>query len=546
MALAFFYKSHRMFINISFIILLCFFLCFFSLSSSATQRPAFLLSSSRRTDSEYACRALNDSKSKCLYLKNNHQCGADGYIDYLGLFYCVFGFSPVLGYISLAIWLLILFYLLGNTASHYFCPSLESLSRVLKLSPTIAGVTLLSLGNGAPDVFAAIVSFDSGGASTAAVGLSSVLGGAFFVSTVVVGVISICCSSRRPPVSVDRTTSIRDICFFLVVLFVLILLLSVGKVHIFGSMLFVSLYILYVVVVSITHCCRKKLPELGAPLLVSIEAEQPKEEAQGIKQSIKPPPLMDWIVFFIELPLFLPRRLTIPVVTKEKWSKPFAVASVVLSPILLAVLWNTQKENPDSEDSITVLLSSVLLGMILGITASESTESSQPPKLLLPWLAAGFTMSVVWTYIVAGELVSLLVSVGHIVGISPSILGVTVLAWGNSVGDLIANVAMAVNGGDDGAQIAIAGCYAGPIFNTLVGLGISLVLSSWSAYPSSFVIPVANSQFVVIGFLVGGLLWALAILSRTGMKLSWALGVGLLAIYSCFLCLRLLQSLELL
>lgn len=154
-------------------------------------------------------------------------------------------------------------------------------------------------------------------------------------------------------------------------------------------------------------------------------------------------------------------------------------------------------------------------------------------------------MSVLWTYIIAEELVGLLVSLGYIFGINPAILGLTVLAWGNSIGDLIANVAMAMNGGQDGAQIAISGCYAGPIFNTLAGLGLSLVVSAWAAHPDPFVIPVAPALFEILGFMIGGLLWALVILPRKDMKLDRVLGIGLLAIYLCFLSLRLSQSLGL-
>ena len=49
------------------------------------------------------------------------------------------------------------------------------------------------------------------------------------------------------------------------------------------------------------------------------------------------------------------------------------------------------------------------------------------------------------------------------------VLGLTVLAWGNSIGDFSTNMAMAKKGL---ANMALTACYAGPVFNLLVRLTV--------------------------------------------------------------------------
>jgi sodium/potassium/calcium exchanger 6 len=46
--------------------------------------------------------------------------------------------------------------LLGSTADEYLSPTLEAISEKLQCSESLAGVTLLAIGNGASDVFTAI------------------------------------------------------------------------------------------------------------------------------------------------------------------------------------------------------------------------------------------------------------------------------------------------------------------------------------------------------------------------------------------------------
>lgn len=64
---------------------------------------------------------------------------------------------------------------------------------------------------------------------------------------------------------------------------------------------------------------------------------------------------------------------------------------------------------------------------------------------------------------------------GTILNLPVSFLGLTLLAWGNSAGDFVSNPAIAQLGL---SQTAVTGCFAGPLFNTLIGFGVSLIVAS--------------------------------------------------------------------
>ena len=119
-------------------------------------------------------------KDPCAYAKAN--CDFDSVLmNALGFYYCglyrsgvnIEGRSDVdafakerqkenrgslVGYCILMLPLLLIFFLiLYLTANDHLTPSLGLMSNWLGLSPTVAGVTLLAFGNGAPDFFTSLL-----------------------------------------------------------------------------------------------------------------------------------------------------------------------------------------------------------------------------------------------------------------------------------------------------------------------------------------------------------------------------------------------------
>jgi Ca2+/Na+ antiporter len=86
----------------------------------------------------------------------------------------------------------------------------------------------------------------------------------------------------------------------------------------------------------------------------------------------------------------------------------------------------------------------------------------------VPIALYGFVVAATWIDAIADKLVALLEFLGVTLRIPNSIMGLTILAWGNSMADLSANVTMARKGL---ANMALTACFAGPLFNILIGLG---------------------------------------------------------------------------
>ena len=76
---------------------------------------------------------------------------------------------------------------------------------------------------------------------------------------------------------------------------------------------------------------------------------------------------------------------------------------------------------------------------------TRGSDDTLPPAATI-FALMGFFVAATWIDVFAGELAAALEFFAALSGIKPEILGLTLLAWGNSVGDYFTNVAMARKG----------------------------------------------------------------------------------------------------
>lgn len=134
-------------------------------------------------------------------------------------------------------------------------------------------------------------------------------------------------------------------------------------------------------------------------------------------------------------------------------------------------------------------------------------------------------MGILWIYFVAKEIVGLLKAFAKILDLSDALLGMTVFALGNSIGDLVSNVTMSRLGFP---TMSIAASFAGPLMNILLTMGISGLLN-WGGEPMALKI----TSNLIIGYFgaILMLLVMMASVTRNQFIISRPLSWSILILY---------------
>lgn len=542
-------------------------------SHISSQFPASGVSQTSVVDCREVC-GLNAS-DRCAFVRTNPDCRSDGgYLDYLEGIFCHFPARLLPLAITLyALWLVYLFLILGVTAAKFFCPNLSAISTTLKLSHNVAGVTFLAFGNGAPDIFSALVAFSD--PRTAGLAFGALFGAGVLVTTVVAGGIAI----LRPFTAASRPF-LRDIIFYMAAVLLIFTALYRGRVTLAWALGYLGFYMFYVVTVVLCTwiyqwqrrrslvCSMPATPEILSdseeervssntnsydygeeyrPLLL-----YPETTAQILVQALNPLDYRKWrtkpvywrVLKVFKLPVEFLLLLTVPVMDPDKedrnWKRPLNCLHLVISPLFLTLTLQSGAYGVYEIGGLFPIWAVVMIaGTALAAVTFFATSNSEPPRF--HWLFAflGFLTSALWINAAATEVVNILRSLGVVFRLSNTVLGLTLLAWGNSIGDVFSDFTLARQGYP---RMAFSACFGGIIFNVLVGVGLGCLLQISRAHMEVKLEPDGLLVWILAGTLGLSLVCSLVLVPLQCFQLSRVYGCCLLLLYLTFLVVALLTE----
>lgn len=377
-------------------------------------------------------------------------------------------------------------------------------------------------------------------------GFGAILSAGTFVSALVVGFVAI----YAAPFAVDPVPFVRDVLFYLIAAFSLFYVYLSAEIFLWQAVGFVGFYAFFVGIVfwmDLGLSGGKGKGRVDVALVGECEVEKgvvavdcETGEVSGNSGQVKPGNRFRRNLRLIsnvwELPVSFILKVTIPQTTPSEWSRFYASANVALCPLLLLYACNTFV--PFDHPIVFLLPHTYFRLWSIVLFASSSLavlhfimEKEAPKTVQLPVLLIAFVMSVFWISTIAGELLNCLAAVGEILELPAALLGLTVLAWGNSVGDLVADVAVAKAGQP---AMAMAGCFAGPMFNMLVGLGTALVIQTANVYPNAYELHFHVGIVMAFVFLLLSLMGSLLVITWSRFRVPRFWGYCLVGLYVFF------------
>lgn len=152
------------------------------------------------------------------------------------------------------------------------------------------------------------------------------------------------------------------------------------------------------------------------------------------------------------------------------WNRWLVALQIFTAPLFVVVIVWANNAEGDGRLLLRMILFSLIGSLVAFAILLLTTTPTKPPKYRFLLCFLGFVVAIAWISTIANEVVGVLKAIGVILGISDAILGLTIFAVGNSLGDLVADITVARLGYP---VMALSACFGGPMLNILLGIGLS-------------------------------------------------------------------------
>ncbi|KUJ22600.1 uncharacterized protein LY89DRAFT_777678 [Mollisia scopiformis] len=152
------------------------------------------------------------------------------------------------------------------------------------------------------------------------------------------------------------------------------------------------------------------------------------------------------------------------------WNRWLVAVQIFTAPLFVMIIVWANDADGDARLLVQMVMYSLLGSLVAFAVLLLTTTPTKPPKYRFLLCFLGFVVAIAWISTIANEVVGVLKAIGVILGISDAILGLTIFAVGNSLGDLVADITVARLGYP---VMALSACFGGPMLNILLGIGLS-------------------------------------------------------------------------
>ena len=382
------------------------------------------------------------------------------------------------GFLLHTIGVLYMFYALALVCDHYFVPSLDVIIEKFDISPDVAGATLMAAGGSAPELFTSIIGVFI---AVSDVGIGTIVGSAVFN---VLFVIAACAFASAKALDLTAWPLIRDTTFYSIALMMLVGFFGDDTIEWWEALILFAWYFCYVGFMKFNGILEGKFLEKFPSLKGK---EHPEEDNADNKDSNKDKARRQ-AGFKVGHRKPLLALMRGKVENNDGVDVKAGVGMVGLKETLTGGEGDKLKEDVEEERQETEsnheeeepykdyiragpgddILSKVMWVVSLPLMVPMWITIPDPQdKKRQNWFPVSFLFSICWIAAFSYLMVWWATLVGDALGISDAVMGLTFLAAGTSVPDLITSVLVAKEGKGD---MAVSSSIGSNLFDVTVGL----------------------------------------------------------------------------